>query len=194
MTAVVPIFSDPDWREHPGAELASMPGEDDIESGDNPIIGLAFDATTGRYVSPRADAIRRQELKLEDLDDEELMKGRVRDADGKFRRGDSRKIPKAFHEELMRRIIERGVGKMRSNYMAAVDVIVDDVIGDDTTDIRLRYEAAKYVIERLSGKTPDRVAVALDMKPWETVMSKIIKEIPPPEIITDAEVVEDDEA
>lgn len=197
MTAPIPVYADSlDWRTSPGAELASV-GTQEHEELDSRVesrLGLAYDDKHDRWVSPRADAIRRQEIRVEDLDDEELIRGQVRDADGHFRHGPLRQIPREFHDELMRRILDRGMEKLRSSYLAAIDVIVDGIVEDRSVDIRLRYDAAKYVIERLAGRTPERVEVGVEMKKWETVMTKIIKEIPGSEQpVIDGEVVDDED-
>ena len=192
MTAPIPVYADSvDWRTSPGAELASVSTQEHEELEGR--LGLAYDDKHDRWVSPRADAIRRQEIRVEDLDDEELIRGQVRDADGHFRHGPLRQIPREFHDELMRRILDRGLEKLRSSYLSAIDVIVDGIVEDRTVDIRLRYDAAKYVIERLAGRTPERVEVGVEMKKWETVMTKIIKEIPGADQPIDADIIDEDE-
>lgn len=198
MGAPIPIFGDPlDHNVFPGAELASVGSfeDEDILNPGKDVdaqLGLVYHADSEKWVSPRADALRRQVITVADLDDEELQRGQVRDSDGRFRTGPARRIPKEFHDELMRRIIERGVDKMRANYLNSIDVIVDQIVMDKTVDIRLRGEYAKYVIERLGGKTPDRVEHAVALKPWEVTLQKIVTEIPVDDGIYDAEVVEED--
>jgi hypothetical protein len=156
------------------------------------ILGLVWNRTSGKWVHPRAEALMSKEVRVADLTDEELIRGQLLDADGRFRGRPQSRVPKEFHEELMKRILDRGFDKLRGSYMKAMGVIVDDIVNDDTVDIRLRYDASKYVIERLAGKTPDRVEVGVDLKPWEVVMSKIIKEVPELDVI-EAEVIEEDE-
>lgn len=189
--APVPIFSDPDWREHPGAELASV-GSQPEEDVNEVMLGLVYDGKQRKWVSPRVDALQRQTIRVEDLDDEELLRGQVRDADGRFRGGQARKIPREFHNELMRRIIEQGVSKMKRSYVKAVEVLTEDIIEDESVDIRLRYDAAKYIIERLGGKTPEVVNATVEVKRWEQVMDTIIKEVPVEIIEGEVEDDEDD--
>uniref|UniRef100_A0AAU6R660 Tail assembly chaperone n=1 Tax=Micrococcus phage Kurnik TaxID=3092208 RepID=A0AAU6R660_9CAUD len=205
MGAPIPLFNDPlDPIANPGAELASVGLVSEDEDMTRPLpgmdaqLGLVYSEKTEKWFAPRVDGLRRQVISVQDLDDEELQRGQVRDSDGKFRAGPARRIPKEFHDELMRRIIERGVDKLRGSYLAAVDVIINDIVLDETVDIRTRGEYAKYVIERLSGKTPDRVEHAVAMKPWEVTLKKIITEVPTSELegggmIMDAIIAEDDE-
>jgi len=188
MPAPVPIFTNLDWRENPGAELASVPGEspDEVSSS----IGLAFDERTAKWVSPRAHLLTTGAISVADLDDEELLRGQVRDADGKFRSGPLRQIPKEFHDELMRRILEKGTDKLRKQYLNAIDVMVD-IMNDNTQDAALRVRTAQYIIERLAGKTPDKVEAVVAVKPWEIALKGIIREVPAE--VLDAEVVDDAE-
>ena len=188
MTAPVPVFSDPDWRDHIGHEMASVSGPPEAV---DERLGLVWRSDMEKWIHPRVEDLVSRRIRVQDLTDDELIRGQLLDADGKFRGRPQSRVPKEFHEELMKRILERGFDKLRGSYMKAMGVIIDEIIEDDTVDIRLRYDASKYVIERLAGKTPDRVEVGVDMKPWETVMSKIIKEIPASDVV-DAEVVEDD--
>lgn len=187
MTAPVPLYAVPDWREKPGTELASVSGEspEEVEAA----IGLAPNRN-GRLVHPRVELLKLGKLNIEDLDDEELQRGQLRDTDGKFRGGPLRRIPKEFHDELMRRILARGTDKLRGNYMAAVDTLVD-IMNDETVDAPVRVNVAKYVIERLAGKTPERVEVAATVKPWQVAMQTIIREVP--EDALEVEVVEDED-
>lgn len=194
--APIPIFSHPDWREQPGAELASIGSmeDEDIHAGSKgvqPMLGLAYVPGTDRMVAPRVDALQRATLKVEDLDDEELLRGQVRDADGKFRSGPLRQIPREFHDELMRRVLEKGTDKLRAQYLNAIDVGTD-LMNDAEIDPTLRWNIAKYIIERLGGKTPDRVEHAVALKPWEVVLKGVIKEAGPMDSVDMPHIVDND--
>lgn len=175
MGAPVPIFSNPDWRNQPGAELASVSGANPAQMND--VQGLAFDERTARWVSPRLKALQEKTLSVADLDEEELIRGQVRDSDGKFRRGPERKIPRELHDELMRRILETGTDTLKKNYLSALGTIVD-LMEDTNVDDGLRAKLAIYVVERFAGKTPDVVQATVEVKPWERIMHGIIREVP----------------
>lgn len=183
MGAIVPLYGD-----DTGAELAMVPGEDV-----NELLGLRWNEKKQMYEHPRLEMLRAGKISVQDLDDEELQRGQLRDSDGKFRGGPMRKIPREFHDELMRRILDVGVARIRGKYLAAVDTLVD-VMQDTDTDSRLKVDVAKYLIERLAGKTPDRVEVAVAVKPWEKTMESILTEVPAEEQdLEDAEVLDDED-
>lgn len=177
MPAPVPLYADDEWRYSPGAELASVGGESEEEF--QALLGLKYvDGATSEddaWVAPRVDQLRKGTLRIADLTDDELSRGQVMDSDGVFRGGPKRKIPAEFHAELMRRIIMRGGDTLRGNYLTAVDTLVD-VMKDEEVDAALRVNVAKYIVERLAGKTPERVEMTVEAKPWQSVLQGIIRE------------------
>lgn len=149
---------------------------------------------TKTQVTHRAAQFLRGEITVRDLDDEELKRGRFRDSDGKFRGRSASLIPSEFHEEVMRRMLERGTEKIQYDFMTAIETVVD--VMNNSTDDAIRLRAANVIIERYAGKTADKIDLTVAVKPWENTLKGIIK-APPPELlqlgIIDAEIVEDDE-
>lgn len=134
----------------------------------------------GRTVNERAAAFIRGEITVRDLDDQELQRGRFRSSDGRFRGGRPSYIPHEYHDEIVRRLLERGQERLREGYIDAVEVIVGIAI-DSTVDAAVRLRAANIVQERVAGKTPDRVEMSVEVRPWERVLKGIIK-TPPPDL------------
>ena len=128
-------------------------------------------------------------LSVDDLDDEELMSGQLRDSSGKLN-GRNKLIPKAMHQELVRRILQRGQEKIRSDYFKALEVVAD-IMDDDQNDPAIRLRAANMIIERIAGKTPEKVELSVEVKKYEEVAVNILRELP--EDIEEAELVDDDE-
>ena len=186
MGAPVPIFGE----SVPGSELASIPGEEVDEH-----YGLRWNSSKGQWEHPRLALLREKRITVADLDDEELQRGQLRDSDGKFRGGPLRKIPREFHDELMRRILDVGAEQIRGSYLSAIGLLARVVDGTEMDkdgnepDLSLRGSTAKYLVERLAGKTPDRVEVAVAVKPWEKTMEAILVEVPEEYIL--AEEVDD---
>ena len=146
-------------------------------------------------VTHRAAQFMRGEITVRDLDDEELKRGRFRDSDGKFRGRSASLIPAEFHEEVMRRMLERGTEKIQHDFLSAIETVVD-VMKNSTDDV-VRLRAANVVIERYAGKTADKVDLTVAVKPWEQTLKGIMK-APPPELlqlgmVVDAEIVEDED-
>lgn len=131
-------------------------------------------------VTHRAAQFMRGEITVRDLDDEELKRGRFRDSDGKFRGRSASLIPAEFHEEVMRRMLERGTEKIQHDFITAIETVVD--VMKYSTDDAVRLRAANVIIERYAGKTADRVDLTVAVKPWEQTLKGIMK-APPPELL-----------
>lgn len=113
-------------------------------------------------------------LNLQTLDNIELSFGIPRCDDGKFSvkaAWQAANLPKVAKNKLQRELYKRANQKMHAGLLGAVDTIVE-LATQPYADDKIRFEAAKYVFERLSGKTPDHV-VHHQEAPWETVFSNI---------------------
>lgn len=114
---------------------------------------------------------------VEELDDEELRAGRCRDEHGRIPHtaGKTATIPRDLYEAMVAEHEARTDQKLREQLDTAIDVMVG-VMVDDTVEPRDRMEAAKYLFERVKGKTPERIHVATgDKAPWEEVFSGVAK-------------------
>ena len=147
------------------------------------------DLTERVRLSARAQALVSGELSPEDLDDEELMTGSFRDKSGKLH-STNKLIPKAMHQEIMRRILQRGQEKIRQDFFGALDV-VSEIMYDDQNDPSIRLRAANMIIERTAGKTPEKVELSVEVKKYEDVAVSILRELP--EGIEEAEIVDDED-
>lgn len=98
------------------------------------------------------------EISVEDLDTEELAKGRLKDKNGRF----TGRPPKFLPRQL--------VDAMRSEHYKRVNAVLEESLSDTVKTMRaimrdpdvepaVRLKAAVYVYERFMGKTPDRVEV-----------------------------------
>lgn len=112
---------------------------------------------------------------VEDLDDEELRSGRCRDHYGRIPKvqGKTATIPRDMYDAMVLEHEARTDQKLREQLDTAIDVMVG-VMVDDTCEPKDRMEAAKYLFERVKGKTPERIHVATGEKaPWEQVFTGI---------------------
>jgi hypothetical protein len=112
---------------------------------------------------------------LDDLsgwDDEELREGRRRSKNGTFIGKKPIVVPKALHDELVRRVMGRAQEQMRDSLMNAVNLL-DQVVTDKDADNKDRLAAAKMIIDRVMGKDPVMVNVAVKAK-WETAMEDVV--------------------
>lgn len=113
-------------------------------------------------------------LTVKDLDDEELRYGRCRDRNGKIptRTGTTEVIPKEQYDAMIAEHELRFKQKLRQNLDDMLDVMIE-VAKDDTVEPRDRFEAAKYLAERVWGKTPETVNVTVKTAPWEDLLNQV---------------------
>lgn len=113
-------------------------------------------------------------LTVKDLDDEELRYGRCRDRNGKIptTNGKTELIPKEQYDAMVMEHELRFKQKLRQNLDDMLDVMVD-VAKDDTVEPRDRFEAAKYLFERVAGRTPETVNVNVKTAPWEDLLNQV---------------------
>jgi hypothetical protein len=109
-------------------------------------------------------------LPIEELDDEELARGYPRASDGSFRNPPV-VIPRAIHARMMRVLFERANKTLKQNLGYASDVMVS-IMNDKELDPKVRMDAAKWVIERIMGKTPE-VNVTIDEKRYERLFDRL---------------------
>jgi hypothetical protein len=124
----------------------------------------------------RQDMFNNGFITVEDLDDEELRLGMCRLPNGKFppRAKRDEHIPRDLYDEM---VIEHQ-RRSNENFRQALDVAIGamvECVSDPTAEWRDRNDAAKYVIERVMGKTPDKVQVAVTKAPWEELMGDVAK-------------------
>ena len=115
-------------------------------------------------------------LGVEDLDDEELRYGRCRDLAGHIPKvtNKTEMLPRDLYDAMVAEHERRTDEKLRQNLDDMLEVMVG-VAKDDTVEPRDRFEAAKYLFERVKGKTPERVQVAVTQQPWEEVFAGVAK-------------------
>jgi hypothetical protein len=122
----------------------------------------------------RQDMFNNGFLTVEDMDDEELRCGRMRDANGKIPRVNKtmEMIPRDLYDEMVAEHQRRTQEKFRQTLDDCLDAMAT-CVADDTAEWRDRNDAAKYIIERVMGKTPDKVQVAVTKAPWEELFTDV---------------------
>lgn len=122
--------------------------------------------------------IERGEITMKDLvatmTPEELVRGQLMSSAGDFRGRPPAFIPAEFHTECMRELLRRGEDIWRNAYLKSIEVFAK-LAADETLDAKDRMKAAQYVIERVAGKTPEKIEVAV-AQPWETIIGGIVAE------------------
>lgn len=120
------------------------------------------------YVGRTNQAILRGELDLSTWSEEELMRGQRRDKNGRWVGRPPKVIPKAVHDELVRRKMSKAHDLMRDNVVKATEVLVE-IAQDREVDPAVRLRAVAMIHDRVLGKAPDKVQVeaAISVQPWE---------------------------
>jgi hypothetical protein len=106
---------------------------------------------------------------LSEWDDEELRQGRRRAASGTWRGRKPTVVPKALHDELVRRTLDQAAILLRDNLGAAVEVLVE-LVTDEGIEAKDRLRAVQMIMDRVMGKAPDKVELTAEMKPWEIAL------------------------
>jgi hypothetical protein len=81
-------------------------------------------------------------------------------------------VPKAIHDELVKRKMSRAHDLLRDNLYSAVAVLVD-IAKDEEAQDSDRIKAAQLIIERVMGKTPERVQLSV-APPWAVALETLI--------------------
>jgi hypothetical protein len=129
-----------------------------------------FDAITSGQEMSRMARLLKGELRVEDLDDEELFRGQCRDRRGGFSGGKPDMIPRAMMVEWSRRIRQGATTKLDANLGAMTDALVS-LITHESTDSAVRLSAIKYGMDRVLGKAVERLDLQVSEKPWESLLS-----------------------
>jgi hypothetical protein len=117
-----------------------------------------------RFQGPTAQMLAEPDT-VEEWDDEELERGRRRSADGTFKGFSPSVVSIEVHRERMRRTLVNANNLFRESAERAVEVL-REIMDSPFSEDRDKIAAAKIVIERTMGKTPDRVEVSLATPKW----------------------------
>jgi len=133
---------------------------------------------------------------LSDWDEEELRKGMRRvnkpgsRYHGKFQGKAPVVVPKALHDELVRRQMDAASKMLHENLGAAVQVLVE-ICNDEDTEAKDRLRAVGMILDRVMGKAPEKVEFTGEMKPWQIALQGAIVNVSPDVVDTDG--YEDDD-
>lgn len=121
-------------------------------------------------IPPRIAGLLDGTLPIESLDDEELARGYPRAEDGSFR-NPPLVIPRAIHSRMMRELFNRSADHLKQNLREAVEVMTS-IANNPANEAKVRMDAAKWIVERVMGKTPD-VSVTIDEKRYEAMFDRL---------------------
>jgi hypothetical protein len=111
---------------------------------------------------------------VKSLSPEELARGQMKDKNGGWSGAPPKWVPAELHQECVRELLRRGDELWRSSYVQAIETMTK-IATTDGIEVKDRMKAAIYVIERLAGKTPERVELSV-VDPWEQIVTGIVAE------------------
>jgi hypothetical protein len=113
-------------------------------------------------------------ITVEDLDDEELARGRLRAADGTFRGRPPTMLPTELVQAMRREWLGRAQEKLAAAlHEVGIGTLVE--LARECPDPAVRLRAADKIIERTMGKVPDKIEVGVE-DPVETLFRKILND------------------
>jgi hypothetical protein len=125
------------------------------------------------YLQGRYAKLLRGEISVEDLDDEELARGRLKASDGTFRG----RPPKVIPAELVNAMRKEWIGRAEETLRAALHEhgigTYVKLASNEDMDPAVRLRAADKIVERTMGKVPDRITIAAE-DPVETLFRSIL--------------------
>jgi hypothetical protein len=106
---------------------------------------------------------------LSNWDNEELRRGQRRDRNGRFQGRAPLVVPKALHDELVRRVTSEAQALMNENLVAAVQVLVT-LVTDEGIEAKDRLKAVEMIMNRVMGKEASRLELDPGDKPWQVAL------------------------
>jgi len=112
------------------------------------------------------------ELKVDELDDQELSRFRGRDIDGEFK-GRIRPLPAKLHAQIRQRLLNTMQTNIEGFLPRAVEILND--IAESSEQDSARVKAVDLLLQRGAGKVPDVVRVGAE-DPWDVILGDVLKD------------------
>jgi hypothetical protein len=109
-------------------------------------------------LSPLMSAVIRGDEDLSTWDEEEILRGQKRHADGTFNGRQPSVVPTELLNEYRVRIMGNARAIMQRSFLPAV-ALMGELVSDEDADPKLRFEAARYVIDRIAGRPPQHIQI-----------------------------------
>jgi hypothetical protein len=136
----------------------------------------ARDGSTTVTITPAAAGVIYDGDSLDDWDDEELLRGRRRNKNGRFVGRPPTVIPAALHKELTRRRYSKAHDLLADSLVDAA-LMLRSIINDELADAADRIKAAEVMFNRVVGRPREQVSLAIQTEgpaPWERLVSAAI--------------------
>lgn len=101
--------------------------------------------------------------------DEELKRGQRKDKNGGWRGVPPKVVPKAIHNELVKRTLANAHELLRENLDVAVSVLTE-IVDDPTVEAKDRLRAVAMIMDRVMGKDPIPIQHGGETPPWQVAI------------------------
>jgi hypothetical protein len=127
-------------------------------------------------VADRYIAFINGDITVDDMDDEEIMRGQLRNAAGDFGGRPPKLIPREFAQAIQdrqRKLMSERIGGMVLQALETLTEVMQKPHpqpGDNA-----KVNAAKLILERNLGKVPETINLQAEIRTWEQKMKKSVK-------------------
>lgn len=118
---------------------------------------------------------------LSEWDDEELRRGQRRDRNGRFQGAPPKVVPKAVHDELVKRTLSKAQQIMHDSLEDAVTML-KDIATNPLVEEKDRLRAINMIMDRVMGKPQEKIEVKSDTPPWQVAIQAGIVSIKPSDL------------
>lgn len=131
---------------------------------------------------------------LSSWDEEELIRGQKRNKHGQWPNSPPKIVPKALHDELVKRKLTKAYGLLNESIYDAVAILID-IAKDEQAESSVRLKAVKEILDRTLGKAPQHVTFEAggESKLEEAFRLMLVPTTSTSDDIVDAEIVEADD-
>lgn len=135
----------------------------------------------------RYRAFMNGKITIDDLDEDEIMRGQIRNKAGHFGGRKPNYVPREFLTQIQvkqREIYEQTLAPMVLKAMRTLDDVMEEKAGryssGPSPQHAARVAAAKLVLERALGRVPEQVQIKAEISHWERVAGEILIDVDDP--------------
>lgn len=126
---------------------------------------------TIRTQSKKMAMLIRGEMSVKDMDDEELVRMQFRDRNGKFTGRAPAVVPHELAAAAQKELLSRGQHLFEGHFLRAIQGLAD--LAANAVDESVKLKAQAMIVERVMGKTPDKVEISGEA-PWQVILNRVI--------------------
>lgn len=114
----------------------------------------------------RLQALLDGRITVQDLDNEEITRGQLRDKNGDFRGRKWDLIPAKLYKAMAQENIIRQEKRWQELYAPAINTL-NEIRGNPRLPADARMKSAIYIVERAAGKVPEKQEMYISVAKWE---------------------------